>query len=332
MTSAPTRLTITNTETTIDIVYAVGLTAPVGAPGAGFSIKVNGTTITISDADLVTTTLTDDTVRLTVPVISDRDTVLVSYDDADGGIALAADFTDQPSDNGSLHAGLVSAVVDRQSPSVVRLIFSLPVAPAGEGAVQDGLSVKINGSDAGISTVSIGTDTREIHILLSGTIQDRDVVTVSYDAEAGTLTSGYVIQSITDYPVTNGSVEGAPSTTYPLSSIILEEPIVRAGGVEATCGLELNSVDTALLVSYGPKTVDFGGTFGEAELLIRQDLLILKDGLRVTKRFVSDDMSEAAEAAAEWLDTVRQRVATTLQSIRTLDSNLELVGRSVQQV
>ncbi len=112
----------------------------------------------------------------------------------------------------------------------------------------------------------------------------------------------------------------------------MEKPVLRANGVEATCGLELNSVDTALLEGYGPKRVDFGGTFGDAEVLIAQDLRDLKDGLRVTKRFVATNMQDAADAASEWLDTVKERTALVLQGIRTIDNSLELVGRSVQQV
>lgn len=334
----PAVSSVSCTETTVDIVWDQTVNSPTGQPGLGFSVKVDGVARSLTNAVKSAAT----TVRLTVSgVISDRDTVLVSYSSVTGDLVNgtsedAATFTDHATTNASLHAAFVSATCEVDTPNIVTLAFSLPITSVlGLGT---GLTFKKNTVLTAFSTVVAAGDPRKLIVTFAGNFAYDDDVTFSYNPGVGDWTSGYDIVTMTDVAVVNASIIGTPSSVYPLSSIVREQLVATSGWIEGRVGLDLNQIDQVLVERYGPATVDFGGTFGvsvdlPAGVFLAQDLKPLKSGMSVTKRFLVTGRPDlAAIAADEWLETVTARIGTALGAVRTTDAAVVLGDRTVRQV
>jgi hypothetical protein len=327
-------------ETTIDVVYDQAITSSTNRPGEGFTFKVNGAQKFANSADL---TAADTITFQMAGVISNEDTVLVSYDDDVSNIEnlsdeLAPSFTDVGATNQSQHAALLAAVCALSiiEPNVITLVTSMPLSSTDFEA---GLSVKANGFSVPFDTVELGQDPRQLRITFPGGFSYGDTITFTYNPSIGDWQSaGYDIVAFTDYPVTNGSRLGTPNDNYPLSSVVREELEAINGAIDATIGIDLNHIDQKLVERYGPAVVDFGGTFGQtndnpAGVFLAQDMRPIKSGMKVTKRFTSQGHSDWAQvAAAEWQDAVTQRIGTALGIMRTTDQQVVLGDRTVRQV
>ncbi len=126
--------------------------------------------------------------------------------------------------------------------------------------------------------------------------------------------------------------------TYPLSTLILEPHVVVNNVVTATIGVDLNAIDVDLIHKYGPATVDTGGTFGVTEdnedgVVLTQQYVDLKDGIKLTRKFmVTDHPDWAAVAATDWHSEISDRVEEILVELRTTDALVVLGDRTAEQV
>jgi hypothetical protein len=338
--ASPALLAITNSETYIDVQFDQTVIAPSGRYGEGFTITVNGAVriaVTASQPAV-------DKVRLTITgVIQGGDKVLVTYTNAYGNLVngtaeTAASFAATQTTNNSQHAALMSSVLAQNETdnNVITLSFDRPVTSVlGYGT---GLTVKSNTATVVPTTVLQGSDPRTIKITFAGGFQYSDVLTWSYVSATGDWTSGYDYTDQTDVPVVNASRIGTPEDAYPLSSVIREQLTPVSSIVKATIVLDLNSIDYSIVTKFGPITVDFGGTFGvtvsnPAGITIAQDLVALKQGLKVTKDFYFATRPDwAAVAAAEWLTTVTNRISQALAAARTTDQAVVVGSRTVKLV
>lgn len=338
----PAVSTIIVRENEIDVVYDIPINSSTNRPGEGFTFKVNGAlkyanSAEISAADTVTFEMAG--------VISNEDTVLVSYDNSVSNIQdfsssdLAASFTDLGTINQSQHAALLAVICAMSiiEPQVVTLVWSMPITSAL--GLEDGLSFKVNGSAVAFTTALNGQDPRQLRVTFPGGFQYRDAITFSYNPVVGDwVSAGFDIVAFTDYPVTNGSRLGTPTDDYPLSSVVREELVAVNGAVDGIIGIDLNLIDQRLVERYGPAIVDFGGTFGitlanPAGIFIAQDMRPIKTGMKITKRFaVANHPDYASVAADEWQNEMTQRIGTALGILRTTDQQVVLGDRTVRQV
>jgi hypothetical protein len=339
--SAPGVIDILARETEIDIAFDQPVRSPTGRDGEGFRVTINGVAAYPDDAVFVNPSM----LRLTMAgVISDRDTVRVSYDatkgdltDSTGGHPLAT-FSDVIATNTSNHATLQAAVVasNKIDPETLTLVFSIPVV-ATDYLI--GLGFTVNGVIVVPTGVTSGQDPRDILVTFANSFQYSDVVLVTYDASVGDWTSnGYPLKTIRDLEAINASKIGTPDSDYPLSSVVREPLEPKKGSVWAKVGIDLNFIDRLLVDRYGPANVDFGGTFGATPENIQgcflyQDIRSLVTGMLVEKEFlVPGHPDQAAVAAAEWLEVVTQRVGLALGILRTQDRHVVLGQRTARQV
>lgn len=339
--SFPAVLDITARETEIDVLFDQPVRSPTGRDGEGFRFRVNGVTAYADDAVFVTPAL----LRFTMAgTISDRDTVIVSYDDTKGDLTNTPathdliSFLDVQATNTSNHAALRGVVIaiNKIDPEKVTLLFSLPVTSSDFEA---GLSFTVNGEPVPFDTAEAGQDPRNIEVCFPNSFAYNDTVLMTYDAAVGDWQSqGYAIDSIIARDVSNASRIGTPDSDYPLSSVVREPLDPRGGSVFAKVGIDLNFIDRLLVNRYGPVSVDTGGTFGAIStnpqgVFVPQDLRRLTTGMEIEKEFrVPGRPDDAAVAAAEWLDTMTERVGLALGILRTQDRNVVLGSRSARQV
>lgn len=334
---APVLSALSNTETIVRALFGANLTSPTGQPGMGWTVTVNGVTRTIQTATITGS----NTVQLTMTgVMASGDLVQAAYNastgnlvDAATGLSPVATITTTTSTNNSLHAALLAATTDLMAGenAVVSLVWNAPVTSSG--GFGTGLTFTVNGVSTPFSSVAAGADPRILRVTFASNFQYNATIAFSYNAGLGDWTSGYPIASISNHPVVNGSKIGDPSSQYPLSSVLKELPVVKNGIVTAAVGLDLNMVDQKLLNEYGPATVDFGGTFGTAEVLILQRLIPLQTGMRVTQNFfVQNHPEQASDAATDWLTTVTQRIGNAIAALRSTDQAVVLSQQTIVQV
>jgi hypothetical protein len=340
--TSPAWAAIVALETSIQVVFDQPVVAPTNRPGEGFTFLVNGAprysnTATQTDPSTVTFQMAG--------TISDNDTVVVSYDASVSnltnatGANFAAAFTGVKATNQSAHAALLAVVcaLDINQPEVITLLFSQPVTSIGGYA--NGLSVTANNVAVTFTSIAQGQDPRQLRVIFPGGFQYRDELMFSYAAASGDWVSGgYPIRNLIEQVVTNASRLGTPTDDYPLSSVVREQLNAKTGGIEATVGVDLNLIDQRLVDRFGPAMVDFGGVFGQtvlnpAGVFLPQDMRAVKAGISVSKRFLVPNKPQwAADAAAEWLNTMTQRIGTALGVLRTQDQQVVLGNRTVRQV
>lgn len=337
--SAPTVQSIVADETAVEVTFTQPVHSALGTPGAGFSFTVNGVAASVASAAIM---VNPAVVRFVMTeTIDDRDTVLVSYDAAQGDLSNTpgsfpvASFSNHAvtttSDAARLHA-VVAALVPSAA-NVLTALFSLPVVSSDYLV---GLSFSANGVPVVPTSVVPGPDPRDLIITFPNMFDVADLITMSYDATLGDwMSNSFAIPSITSFPVTNASHVGSE---YPLSSVIQEPLCVRAGEVIATVGIDLNYVDRELNRRYGPVQVDFGGTFGitpenPAGIFVPQDLVTIDTGLTVRKSFRYPGVPSYATAAGrDWLNVVTERIGVALGVMRTQDASVVLGELHVSQV
>ncbi len=339
--TAPVRLSSACTATVVTCVFDQTLVAPLGRPGEGFTLTVNGIARVMQAAVQSTTTLSNDSVQLTVQgVLSFGDTVLLSYSPATGnllnGTAEAPTaFTGAAVTNSSVHAGMLARVVaaNGTDSNVLTVYFSKPVTATD---YTTGVTVKVNGTTVPLSSGAQGSNTSTILLTLSAAVQYSDVVQLSYTG--GTWTSGTPIVAFTLAGVINASKLGTASSLYPLSTVVLDLLTALQGTVTATVSVDLNVIDVALLSKYGPQTLQLGGTFGitaanPAGVVVPAYPVVLKDGQTITCNFtVVGYPNWAADAGREWLTFTRTAIQTALTTIRTLDGATDLGTRTISPV
>lgn len=337
--SAPTLLALAASQTHVDVQFNQTVVAPTGQPGAGFSISANGVSLPIASAALIAA----DTVRLVVGKIDEGDAVLVSFTNTgtltNSGAEAAANFTSQAATNSSTQPAPFAAVSALHGhPEVLSLLFSSKVNPVG-GLV--GLTVQVNGVTVVPTSIANAADPRELAVTMPAGLQYRDTFTVAYNGGTGAWVKASDSTPLVSFSLTgvNGSVVGIPNAAYPLSNVIRNQLAPRNGVIQATISCDINLVDQGLIDEYGPAVVDFGnGTFGITGsnpdgVVLLQDLRPIGNGLSVTKNFfVLNHPSWAADAAADWLVVITQRIATALGALRTTDGTVDLGSRTVEQV
>ena len=328
-------------ETELDVQFDQPVRSPTGRDGEGFTFRVNGVTAYADNAFFVTPSL----LRFEMAgTISDRDTVLVSYDETRGDLTNTPatrdvlSFVEVQATNVSNHAALRAAVValHKIDPQIITLIFSLPVTSADHAV---GLSFEVNGEPAPFDTVGPAQDPRNIEVCFPNSFSYGDEILMTYDAGAGDWQSqGYAINSIVELDITNASRIGTPNSDYPLSSVVREPLDPRQGSVFAKVGIDLNFVDRELVSRYGPTRIDCGGTFGATTqnpqgVFLPQDLRALVTGMEIEKEFlVPGQPDQAAVAAAEWQESITERVGLALGILRTQDRFVVLGDRTARQV
>jgi hypothetical protein len=339
--SFPQVIGIEARETEIDVTFDQPVRSPTGRDGEGFTFRVNGITAYADDAFFVGLNV----LRFTMAgVISDRDTVIVSYDDTKGDLtnSIAShdviSFLDNVATNLSSHSALMAAVIalNKIDPERITLIFSLPVTSADHSV---GLSFTVNGEPVPFTSAGPGQDPRKIEIVFPNSFSYADTILMSYDALVGDWQSlGYPQISIVDRDVSNASRIGTPNSDYPLSSVVREPLEPRNGSVFAKLGIDLNFIDRLLVHRYGPVTIDCGGTFGATSVnpqgvFLPQDLRRLTTGMEIEKEFrVPGLPDQASIAGAEWLEVMTERVGLALGILRTQDRNVVLGNRTARQV
>ena len=337
--SAPTLLAVTASQTHVDVQFNQTVVAPTGQPGAGFSITDNGVALTITSAALIAA----DTVRLVVAKIDEGDSVLVTLVNTgtltNSGAENAANFTNTAATNTSTQpAPFAAASALHGHPEVISLLFSSKVNPVG-GLV--GLTVQVNGVTVVPASIANGADPRELAITMPAGLQYRDTFTAAYVGTTGAWVKASDSTPMASFTLSgvNGSTVGIPNAAYPLSNVIRNKLAPVNGIVVATVSCDINLVDQGLIDSYGPAVVDFGnGTFGVTManpdgVTLSQDLRQIGNGLSVSKNFfVLNHPAWTADAAADWLNVITQRIATALGALRTTDGTVDLGSRTIEQV
>ena len=116
---------------------------------------------------------------------------------------------------------------------------------------------------------------------------------------------------------------------YPESVIISKKPEIVSQVVTAVIQCYLNPVDRGLVDSYGPLTVDIGGTFGvtisnPAGVVIPSTDKTVVDGTEIRYSFsgVTIGVADALAAAVEWQAFVVSGLDTAVLALRALDTSL----------
>ncbi len=338
--TVPTLSTVANDETTVSVTFSAAIVSASGQPGLGFTVTKNGAAWAVTGASAASATVT-----LTVATISQGDLVEVAYNGTTGdladfatGVDQVATFTATESTNSSEHAALLGVVVGliAGENNIVTLVWSMPVTSVL--GLATGLTFEVNGVSRSFTSAVAGGDPRQIRVTFPSTFTFDEGITFSYDSVAGDWTSGVDIVAITDRTVTNASTVGTPTSDYPLSSVIREALTPVNGTVTAIVSLDLNWIDQRCCDRYGPATVDVGGTFGVTVgnpdgLFVAQSLKTLKSGLQIKQSFAATNHSDwAADAAAEWLTTITERIADSLNKVRQVDQSVVLGTQTIAQV
>ena len=336
--TAPVLLAAQAVEVAVLVTFDQSVVSSTGAPGAGWSVTINGVPAGILAATQPLTTQVRLALDTTVRV---GDLLTVSYDAAKGNLRdvttvfpvasiLAGAVT-----NSSACAGLLAAVLalTPDPATTLSLVFSAPVLSV---AYLTGLTVNVNGVPVAPLSAGPGADPRTLKVVFAALIEPTDALTFSYDSTLGDWNSaGYVLPSFVEIAVSNAANQ---PQQYPLSTVIREPLEACSGDIEATIGIDLCYVDNALLGRYGPARVDFGGTFGitvanPAGILIPQDFKALNSGIQISKMFCAPGNPAWAQVAAEdWLNQISIRIGTALGILRATDKEVVLGSLSIVQV
>ncbi len=332
--AAPTLSSISNTETTITVVFNQTISVPTAQYALGFTILNNGAAITAATAAL-NGGVTGIVYTFTTP-IRQGDTVTVAYSNAGNNVrdfantTTAASFSATASTNNSALAALLGSTVANTVGNENKIYLTFSSKVVSGTSLATGVAVTVNGGAATVSSVAASGDPRTLIVTLSAAVDYNDVVVLTYTATPGDWTSNsYVVPSFSTTCV-NGSTIGFPNTTYPLSLTQIYPLVITANGVLAQVAINLNLVDRLLVSRYAPVQINIGGTFGvtmsnPAGVVVLGALVTINDGYIVNYTFTNPTSTAyAAAAATEWQTTMVSRIGVALGTIRTLDESITI--------
>lgn len=345
--TAPNILSIQYDGLTLRIIFDIAITGTVAQELDGFTFtKTPGPTTIIPTFD----SFDQNAIVCTLPgSIGAGETLSVDYNDAVGTIVDSATGID------SANAFTDEVAVETYSTPIVRraqaaadgvndhvtVFFGEPVASPTDDLLA-GFTIEIDdvAIDLSSATATLNDDLTELTIDTGTNFEYTDVVDVIYDDAAGDLYSwpSGVVASFTLDDIDNNSTDGLPTSDYPLSHVIAQPLNIVDNVVHCELGVSLNPIDIELAARYGPLQVYTGGTYGvtvgnPTGIAVDGSFIDIVDGAELTQSFNDPaSLTNAVDAANDWLDTITTKIGIELGEARAKDQSITLGSRTITPV